>query len=53
MAESSDDPSVRAALLTGALAARLQLYQWRYEDRGLRFDPPLDDPDDADDEGSP
>ena len=47
-ARSVSDTGVRAALLSGALEARLTLYQWRHEDRGLRFDPPLDDlePDD-------
>ena len=49
-ARSVSDTGVRAALLSGALEARLTLYQWRHEDRGLRFDPPLDDlePDDLD-----
>ena len=47
-ARSVADTGVRAALLSGALEARLTLYQWRHEDRGLRFDPPLDElePDD-------
>lgn len=51
-ARSTADEAVRAALLSGALEARLTLYQWRHEDRELRFDPPLDDlePDDVDGE---
>jgi hypothetical protein len=40
-ADKASEPTQAAALLAGALEARLQMYAWRHEDLGLVFDPPL------------
>lgn len=39
-ASSTDDEKARATLLTRVLEARLEMYGWRHEGLGLRFDPP-------------
>lgn len=44
-AASTDDELVRATLLTRVLEARLEMYGWRHEDAGLRFDPGVGDDD--------
>ena len=43
LAAEGAPPSERAALLVRALSSRLTMYQWRFEDDGLVFEPPVDD----------
>ena len=42
-ATTTDDEPVRATLLTRVLEARLEMYRWRHEPAGLRFDPGVGD----------
>lgn len=41
-ADKVGSPSEEAALLHRALESRLAMYQWRHEEFGLRFDPPVE-----------
>ena len=43
LADDTDDEDRAAALLRDALGARLSAYQWRHDDLGLRFDPPIEE----------
>jgi hypothetical protein len=41
-ADGERNQSTRYHLLERVLESRLTMYAWRYEDRNLRFDPPVD-----------